>query len=40
MILAQAQRDDDVRGLLEKISHVYAFMNEDGKLAQIGRAHV
>jgi hypothetical protein len=35
MILAQQQRDDDVRGLLEKISQVYAFMNEDGRLADV-----
>jgi len=35
MILAQAQRDDDVRGLLEKISQVYAFMKEDGRLALV-----
>ena len=35
MILDQAQRDDDVRGLLEKISQVYDFMNEDGRLADV-----
>ena len=35
MILAQTQLDDDVRGLLEKISQVYDFMNKDGRLADV-----
>ena len=35
MILAQKQRDDDVRGLLDKISQVYTFMNEDVRLARV-----
>jgi len=35
MIIAQTQLDDGVRELLEKISQVYAFMNEDVRLAGI-----
>ena len=35
MILDQAQVDDDVRGLLGKVSEVYSFMKEDGRLAEI-----
>jgi len=35
MILDQAKLDDDVRGLLEKVSEVYTFMKEDGTLAEV-----
>jgi len=35
MILDQAQLDDDVHGLLEKVSEVYTFMKEDGTLAEV-----
>ncbi|KAJ8592441.1 hypothetical protein M405DRAFT_50554 [Rhizopogon salebrosus TDB-379] len=35
IIIAQADRDNAVRALLEKISEVYTFMNEDGRLAEI-----
>ena len=35
MILDQAQLDDDVRGLLEKVSEVYTFMKEDGRLVEV-----
>ena len=32
MILDQEDRDNAVRGLLEKVSDVYKFMNEDGRV--------
>ena len=35
MILNQQNRDDAVQDLLKKLSEVYAFMNEDGRLAEI-----
>ena len=35
MILDQADRDNAVRDLLEKVSDVYKFMNEDGRLTEI-----
>jgi len=35
MILSQAERDDAVRALLERLSEVYTFMNEDERLAEI-----
>ena len=36
MILNQAERDDAVRALLERLSEVYTFgMNEDKRLAEI-----
>ena len=35
MILDQAQLDNDVRGLLGKVSEVYTFMKEDGRLAEV-----
>jgi len=35
MILSQAKRDDAVRALLERLSEVYIFMNEDKRLAEI-----
>ena len=35
MILDQQDRDTAIRDLLEKLSEVYAFMNEDGRLAEI-----
>lgn len=35
MILNQADRDDAVRDLLKKVSEVYTFMNENGRLAEI-----
>jgi hypothetical protein len=35
MILDQADRDDAVRDLLDKLSEVYTFMNGDGRLAEI-----
>jgi len=35
MILRQTDRDDAVRDLLQKLSEVYAFMNEDGRVAEI-----
>jgi hypothetical protein len=35
MILDQADRDDAVRDLLKKLSEVYTFMNQDGRLADI-----
>ncbi|KAJ8587653.1 hypothetical protein M405DRAFT_934610, partial [Rhizopogon salebrosus TDB-379] len=35
IIIAQADRDIAVRALLEKLSEVYTFMNEDGRLAEI-----
>jgi len=35
MILDQAKLDDGVCGLLEKVSEVYTFMKEDGRLAEI-----
>jgi len=35
MILDQAKLDDDVRGLLGKVSEVYTFMKEDGRLAEV-----
>ena len=35
MILNQQNRDNAVQDLLKKLSEVYAFMNEDGRLAEI-----
>lgn len=35
MILRQTDRDDAVSDLLQKLSEVYAFMNEDGRVAEI-----
>ena len=35
MILGQANLDDAVCGLLQKVSEVYDFMMEDGRLAKI-----
>jgi len=35
MILDQQDRDNAVRYLLKKLSEVYTFMNEDGRLAEI-----
>ena len=35
MILSQAERDDAIRALLERLSEVYTFMNEDKRLAEI-----
>jgi hypothetical protein len=35
MIIDQADRDNAVHALLEKLSEVYTFMNEDGRLAEI-----
>ncbi|KAJ8592438.1 hypothetical protein M405DRAFT_787500, partial [Rhizopogon salebrosus TDB-379] len=35
MIIDQVDRDNAVRALLEKLSEVYTFMNEDGRLAEI-----
>ena len=35
MILSQAERDDAVRALLERLSEVYTFMNEDKRLSEI-----
>jgi len=35
MILDQEDRDNAVRSLLEKVSDVYKFMNEDGRLIEI-----
>jgi len=35
MILDQAQLDNDVRTLLGKVSEVYTFMKEDGRLAEV-----
>jgi len=35
MILDQAERDDAVRALLERLSEVYTFTNEDKRLAEI-----
>jgi len=35
MILSQAKRDGALRALLERLSEVYIFMNEDKRLAEI-----
>jgi len=35
MILSQAERDDAIRALVERLSEVYTFMNEDKRLAEI-----
>ena len=35
MILDQQDRDNAVQDLLKKLSEVYTFMNEDGRLAEI-----
>ena len=35
MILDQAERDDAVRALLQRLSEVYTFMNDDKRLAEI-----
>ena len=35
MILNQAERDDAVRALFERLSGVYTFMNDDKRLAEI-----
>jgi hypothetical protein len=35
MIINQVDQDNAVRALLEKLSEVYTFMNEDGRLAEI-----
>ena len=35
MILNQAERDNAVRALLETLSEVYTFMNEDKRVAEI-----
>ena len=35
MIIGQVDRDNAVHALLEKLSEVYTFMNEDGRLAEI-----
>jgi len=35
MILSQAERDDAIRALLERLSEIYTFMNEDKRLANI-----
>jgi len=35
MILNQQNRDNAVQDTLKKLSEVYAFMNEDGRLAEI-----
>jgi len=35
MVLSQAEPDDAVRALLERLSEVYTFMNEDKRLAEI-----
>ena len=35
MIIRQTDRDDAVCDLLEKLSEVYTFMNENGRVAEI-----
>jgi len=35
MILSQAERDDAVSALLERLSEVYTLMNDDTRLAEI-----
>jgi hypothetical protein len=35
MILNQATLDNDVRGLLERVSEIYTFMNEDRRLVEV-----